>query len=128
MKLLFFLLLIPSFIQAQSKASNPDSTVWVETNDPRIILAYLRQSKDDQELYSHGPRLEKYDTIGAWHLVSDTARDHWNPAYALYLYEVREYQLFGYGGMKNENPVWVSPHHFKWLDRNKKPITIKVWQ
>src|SRR5690242_13814028 len=34
--------------------------------------------------------MSKYamDTIGAWHLVSDTAKGHWNPVSAMYLYEV----------------------------------------
>jgi len=126
MKYLFFLLLIPSFIQAQSKAYNPDSTVWVETNDKRIILSYIKQFGYDQELSSHGPRLEKYDTIGGWHLVSDTARDHWNPTYAVYLYEVRAYedQIINITGAPHQFSI---PVHFKWLDKNKKPITLKVW-
>lgn len=81
----------------------------------------------------------KYDTIGGWHLVSDTVRNsspsdyggggYINAVHAEYLYEVREYIKGNWIVDERGNAAGpVVPHHHLWLDSNKKPIKLKVWQ
>lgn len=149
MKYFLFILLFPSLLQAQSIAVSKDTSVWITSGDSRITVKYAGQSKDDDTLRVgfgisiypdtvFGKSIIKYDTIGGWHLVSDTSKG-WNPASAMYLFEVRVYRgkwIDKSGGPNKEGAQstmaignWdVIPEHFKWLDSNKKPFNLKVWQ
>lgn len=149
MKLLLLILLFPSLLQAQSLAVSKDSSVTVVANDPRITLFYTGKFKIDstpthrggsgfQDVYEIYGRpkskitaVVKFDTLGGWHLVSDTAKGRWNPTSAMYLYEVRQYEHFYYTkDMKTEDKYitsWINPKHIKWLDSNHKPFYLKVW-
>lgn len=146
MKYLLLILLFPSLLQAQSKAISEDKTVEVTTSNPNIILEYIGYSEDEYlqlvagklgvPLMSSGKRYtdsitsvprSKFDTIGAWHLVSDTSKG-WNPVSAMYLYEVRLYKSYEAVDFSSQRGIHSIPTHYKWLDSNKKPIYLKVWQ
>lgn len=144
MKYLLLILLFPSLLEAQSRAVSKDKTVEISTTDTNIILAYIGHSKDTAQWvdggsgnssmggacsgygYEKNSTKAKYDTIAGWHLVSDTLKG-WNPASAIYLYDIRIYVFSRI--IDGKVDVLPSPLivHYKWLDSNKKPFNLKVW-
>lgn len=146
MKYLLLILLSPSLLQAQSKAISKDKTVEISTMDPNIMLEYMGHSEDAGMTvnfasfanakmddvcggygYNKGVTKTKYDTIGGWYLVSDTSKG-WNPVSAMYLYEIIKYTPTISGNRKEDGWPFAIPEHYRWLDSNKKPIYLKVWQ
>lgn len=146
MKYLLLILLFPSLLEAQSKAISKDKTVEISTTDPNIILGYIGHSKVDEDPYRKGGadvdaiyqmngkgytfnkdrRSNKLDTLGGWHLVSDTSKG-WNPVSAMYLYEIRaNVYTRVVNGKVDVLPVPIVAH-YKWLDSNHKLFYLKVW-
>jgi len=113
--LLFILLVIGYSVKGQQSTKEPGDSIWLTSDDTAKV-----------KVYKEPP--EKYDTIGGWHLVSDTAKGRWNPVSAMYLHEVRIYKNRYMQIIKDKfTAIGGEPVHFQWLDGNKKPIKIKVW-
>ncbi len=73
----------------------------------------------------HLSDIVKYDTIGLiWRIVSDTSHNAVLPALSMQLYEViqriHKYRL--------DEGLVNSYKHIKWLDINKQPLNLKVWE
>jgi len=86
----------------------------------------------------------KLDTIGPQlRLVSDTGKG-WNPASAMWVYEVRVYANDWMKAVEMQNEgkdeaterlnasrigmLPMTPRHLLWLDSNKKPLKLKIWE
>lgn len=120
MRYLLLLLLFPITVWSQNgpmiaRAGDSSFSVELISPDTNLVKVYPIEKS-------------KYDTIGGWHLVSDTLKGHWNPTSAMYLYEVRVYKSEIRTENMDYNYQYERPYHHLWLDSNKKPIKLKVWQ